>query len=444
MRRAAQAALLCAALYLVLGFLLPPLFRQTGEVPSPEEASGGARVLSLDENGEALQWRLQAIGQAQEEIVLTTFKLEDDGAGRAVMAALREAAEDGVQIRILIDGLNGLLHLWGSETFHALASMENVQVRFYNPVDLLTPWRLNYRLHDKYLIVDDTIYITGGRNTNDLSLAESPEANRDRDILVYETEPGDDTSLSQLRDYFETVWAISEEKTYRRSAAHLAAGFSQLTAAYTPPEEADLFAATVEAVSVTIASNSAQAWNKAPDLWQYLCTLMEAGTDITIQTPYVICSRPMYDDLTALCQGRNVALVINSPATGANPWGSTDYLNQRRRIWATGVETYLWYGTQSSHAKTILIDDSISIIGSYNLDMRSTYLDTELMVVIDCPALNTQLRAQMAQMQAESICIQPDGTEHLGADCQVAALSPARSAVYTLLRAVILPFRYLL
>lgn len=39
---------------------------------------------------------------------------------------------------------------------------------------------------------------------------------------------------------------------------------------------------------------------------------------------------------------------------------------------------------QSLHTKTILVDDHISMIGSYNLDLRSTYLDTELMLVIDC------------------------------------------------------------
>ena len=44
------------------------------------------------------------------------------------------------------------------------------------------------------------------------------------------------------------------------------------------------------------------------------------------------------------------------------------------------------------HTKTVLIDNRLSVVGSYNLDMRSTYLDTELMLVIDSKRLNQQIR----------------------------------------------------
>ncbi len=44
--------------------------------------------------------------------------------------------------------------------------------KLYNPINLMTPWKINYRLHDKYLIVDGKQYLLGGRNTNDLFLGE--------------------------------------------------------------------------------------------------------------------------------------------------------------------------------------------------------------------------------------------------------------------------------
>lgn len=44
------------------------------------------------------------------------------------------------------------------------------------------------------------------------------------------------------------------------------------------------------------------------------------------------------------------------------------------------------------HTKSILIDDRLNLIGSFNWDMRSAYLDTELMLLVDCPALNAALR----------------------------------------------------
>lgn len=64
------------------------------------------------------------------------------------------------------------LSMRGDPYFEALAGMENVEIKIYNPVNLLTPWKLMGRLHDKYLIVDRTAYIMGGRNTYDYFLGE--------------------------------------------------------------------------------------------------------------------------------------------------------------------------------------------------------------------------------------------------------------------------------
>ena len=73
-------------------------------------------------------------------------------------------------------------------------------------------------------------------------------------------------------------------------------------------------------------------------------------------------------------------IITNDVSSGANPWGCTDYLNQKEKIWATGVQVHEYLGPHSNHTKAVLIDDRLSIVGSYNLDMRSTYQDTELML----------------------------------------------------------------
>lgn len=78
---------------------------------------------------------------------------------------------------------------------------------------------------------------------------------------------------------------------------------------------------------------------------------------------------------------------------GANPWGCTDYLNQKN-IWETGARVYEFMGAHSCHTKAVLIDDRMSIVG-YNMDMRSTYQDTELMLAVDCPELNSIIQAEM-------------------------------------------------
>ncbi len=178
--------LLCCFLYVLLGVLIPPLFQQSAEaVQTPTLSSAASeRVLCVDDNQEALLWRLRLIEEAQEEIILSTFDWRDDDSGQAVMAALLEAADRGVQVRILVDGMNTFLHLRGSAHFQALAASSNVEIKLYNPVNLLKPWTLNYRLHDKYLIADRTAYLLGGRNTNDLFLGETTQSsNIDREIL---------------------------------------------------------------------------------------------------------------------------------------------------------------------------------------------------------------------------------------------------------------------
>ncbi|MCC8357002.1 MAG: phospholipase D-like domain-containing protein, partial [Oscillospiraceae bacterium] len=296
-KRVLRVALLCLCAYILLGLLLPPLFRpETDESALViQDTAGAPHVLALETNEEALEWRLRVIESAEEELVLSTFKWEDDETGRAVMAAVYDAAERGVHVRILIDGMNGQLRLSSSEAFHALAALENVEVRYYNPVNILKPWLLNYRLHDKYIIADGSAYILGGRNVNDLSLSGNADANADRDVLVYETEPGEDTSLAQLMAYSEQVWDMDcvKEVSWSPSDKRLTQGVSELEAARMEATAADFEASTLEAASVTLLSNPAEAGTKAPVLFESLCAVMAEGEDVVIQTPYIICTRGM-------------------------------------------------------------------------------------------------------------------------------------------------------
>ena len=89
-----------------------------------------------------------------------------------------------------------------------------------------------------------------------------------------------------------------------------------------------------------------------------------------------------------------VEIITNDVASGANPWGCTDYLNQKEKIHATGVKVYEFMGKHSCHTKAVLIDDRMSIVGSYNMDMRSTYQDTELMLAVDSKELNAVIRGR--------------------------------------------------
>lgn len=69
----------------------------------------------------------------------------------------------------------------------------------------------------------------------------------------------------------------------------------------------------------------------------------------------------------------------------------------------TGIKIYEYEGGISYHGKSITVDDNLSIIGSFNMDMRSAYLSTELMLVIDSEDINKQLSGYMDEYEANSV-----------------------------------------
>ncbi|MCX4315141.1 MAG: phospholipase D-like domain-containing protein, partial [Lachnospiraceae bacterium] len=101
-------------------------------------------------------------------------------------------------------------------------------------------------------------------------------------------------------------------------------------------------------------------------------------------------------------------------------------------------------GAHSNHTKTILIDDRISIVGSYNLDMRSTYLNTELMLVIDCEELNRQYRRQAEEDKGWCKSIAAGEEYQFGTNYQPREFSFFKKIFYAVLRLLIIPIRRLL
>ncbi|MDQ9777415.1 hypothetical protein RF400_02170, partial [Acinetobacter baumannii] len=76
-------------------------------------------------------------------------------------------------------------------------------------------------------------------------------------------------------------------------------------------------------------------------MWYALTQLMKQGKQVTVYTPYIICGKEMYQDLTDLtANGTDIEIITNAVSSGANPWGCTDYLNQKKNIWNTGVKVH--------------------------------------------------------------------------------------------------------
>ena len=176
-------------------------------------------------------------------------------------------------------------------------------------------------------------------------------------------------------------------------------------------------------------------------MWYCLTELMKTGDQVTIYTPYIICGTEMYEDLEEVCRTvSSLEIFTNDVSSGANPWGCTDYMNQKEKIWATGARVYEYLGQNSNHTKVMIVDDRLSVVGSYNMDMRSTYQDTELMLAVDCPELNAIIRQQAEQDKTYSR-IMVNGAYQAGENYQPVEESTGKRIFYAVFRVLIRPIR---
>ncbi|MGI5976140.1 MAG: phospholipase D-like domain-containing protein [Candidatus Limivicinus sp.] len=445
----------------LLSCILIPLYHKevksapAESLPDEHGANDGPpeRVIHIETNEDALLWRLRAIEAAEKEISLSTYRFSDDRSGHDIASALQHAAERGVKVNILVDGISGFLNVRGSRMFKALANTENVSIKIYNPINLFTLWKLNYRMHDKYLIADSRMYILGGRNTDDLFLGNYQEKqNIDRDMLVYSPEEQPGNSMQELKAYAAKVWALPCCKALKTGHGNSETEAQSLREHYEAMKEiypeafapVDWEKETMAVNSVKLLSNPVETKNKEPLLWSSLVEQMKKAERCTIQTPYVICSKSMYEDLSSVSAGGStVEIATNSVESGANPFGCADLLNQKGNILKTGAGIYENMGEHSSHAKTLLLDNDISIVGSFNCDMRSAYLDTELMLLIDSPQLNSELRGVLDENMSLYRSQLPDGSTDICAECEDTELTGGRKIIFSLLRFISPPIRQL-
>jgi len=171
-------------------------------------------ALILDDAPDALLVRIHLIRSAQRSIDLQTYIFDEDDSAQLVLDELQAAAFRGVKVRVLVDQLAALRQV---DTLAGLASMHaNFELRLYNPVldraRLALPmyavaaaccWRqLNSRMHNKLLLVDGEVGITGGRNYQDDYYDWGSGYNfRDRDLLVAGPVAG------EMATNFEAFWS---------------------------------------------------------------------------------------------------------------------------------------------------------------------------------------------------------------------------------------------
>ncbi len=464
--------ILGALLYLIVGSTAP--FLHFPEITSETMADfdtaafrrgvpGVDRAAILETNESAWEERIRLLSKAQKRVILSTFDMRPDESTKDILAILLARAEKGVQVRILVDGFSGAIRMEGQELFYALSSHPNVEIRIYNPLNPLLPWKLQGRMHDKYVIVDDRAYILGGRNTFDYFIGNYTDKNvsRDREVLIFNTEPGSgETSIHELAAYFESVWnlevckpfhnteGLAEKAKVREQRTMLAARYEQLLNDYPQlfDESWDYQEHTYAAGSIHLISNPTEIYAKEPVVFCKLTELMKGARErIIIQSPYVVCNDYMCEQLSLLKEAvPNTRILLNSVENGDNFVASSDYIRNKKKIIATGIPLYEYDGGISNHGKSILIDDDLSIIGSYNMDLRSSYLDTELMLVIESKELSQELEGYMNEMAADSRMVLPDGSYEVPDHITVEKVPLWKRMAWGIVGFLVQPFRMLI
>ena len=333
------------------------------------------------------------------------------------MAVLRNAAREGVSVRLLVDAQwNRLPHQIQA---HLLES--GVEIREYHPFRLWHPGWLTRRMHDKLLVADGQALIAGGRNVESPYFGLGHQLKRpnyiDADVLV----AGD--VVDEATSYFDAVWNSSAVRPVRNSSRNEHAtleaeqtldkhfGWLQdrIATLRDTPAVAELSCSEVGAVR--FVHDSPGKKGKAPGVADALAELLESAQEsVVIESPYLVPTRQFRASvLRAVERGTSVRILTNSLASTDNIWPQAAYVGERRWFVENGVELWEYYGSESLHAKTAVFDGSVAVVGSFNLDPRSQRLNSELALVVDNAAWAGELRATMDRHLAVSAQIGPDG-----------------------------------
>lgn len=439
-------------MYLVIGGIAPFLKQPSVSENTKKRVSeqkfyskdiGPDRAAILEDNEEALQVRLKMIAEAKEEIVLSTFDFRSDEAGLDILCALLEAADRGVKVEVFADGFNALLQMEGNNYFYALSANPNVKIIIYNKVNLLTPWKGLGRMHDKYVIMDNKAYLLGGRNTFGYFLGNyKGHKNYDRDVLVFNTEYekkvekdfdlDKESSVYQIKKYYRDITSmtccrlfhddkrLAENQSVKSATKELQERYAGLLEKYSAlfQEKYDFKKKTFETNKITLIHNPTTLYAKEPIVFYTLMELAKkAKTEVKIHTPYIICDNYMYKSLATI--GQKTEIMSNSAENNGNLFGAIDYMNNKQKIIDTGVTIKEYEGGISYHGKSMTIDNDMAVVGSFNMDMRSAYIDTELMLAIHSDKVTKQLKENMEKYEKEAGIVKneteysfvPDGME---------------------------------
>jgi len=412
--------------------------------PAEAQRPGESAFRLVIEGPEAFAIRAHSARLALRSLDVQTYIWHADLTGMFLAQQLIEAADRGVKVRLLIDDMDARAKNAG---FAALAAHPNIDVRLFNPFasragmlrligEGLTDFsRVNRRMHNKSWIADNRIALVGGRNIGDEYYGASDGVNfvdldfamigpvvRDasasfdkywNSTLVYPIESLDAASVTaaELDRVRAVLISHVRDAENSRYAAELRAGDSvkRLVAGDWPVQWASKYTfVSDDPLKVTMTEQNAQRALVAVALLPWV---KSAQSDITIISPYFVPGEVATDVLVAAAgSGKRVGVLTNSLVASDVAAVHGGYSRHRKPLLAGGVSLYELkpqVGTKvdssvfgssgaSLHTKALAVDKKSLFVGSYNLDPRSTWLNSEQGVLVENAVLAAQLEAIFA------------------------------------------------
>lgn len=397
----------------------------------------------LDDAFVSIASRIFLIRHAKHHVDLQYYIWNDDFIGRLMLSELLKAADRGVKIRLLIDDQNGVQL---DQQFQALMQHPNFNIKIYNPYKyrnfrlldyLFRTKKINRRMHNKLIIADGAIAVTGGRNISREYFDASMHFQfTDLDVLFF------GSSVNEANQTFTTFWndelsyaaqqLIKADKSVQLN--QLRQQYIQGSNSYTDHNEKIKVGEHVlkqrftegdvkwsKAYFLADHPNKTRAKANHEDLLyskleQWLITPQQ---HLELVSAYFVPTARGTEYLTAQSEkGVKVRVLTNSLAANDVAIVHAFYKNYRKQLLKAGVEVYefkpylersdkTWYeiatgnvipaqnkNRSSLHAKFFDVDGHV-FIGSFNFDPRSVNLNTEVGLMIESEVLQEEVSSQL-------------------------------------------------
>lgn len=329
------------------------LFR-VGEVLSRSKTTLGNRVDVLEGGAATYAAIGEAIDAAQHHVHVEYYLIRPDRAGRWLFDKLEAAAKRGVQVRLVCDG-------WGCfalpSSWLKQARRSGVQINYFFPVSSMIRQPISLRNHRKIVVVDGVTSFTGGINIGDeyLGHLESVGAWRDTHVRIY------GPASSALQSVFLRDWFFSSKEVVKDEA-------------FFPPVPESMGEALISVLTSGPDTDS-EAIHRV-----FFGAIATARKSVYICTPYFVPDRALVVALQmAALQGVDVRIILPSIS---NHWVT---LYAGRCFYDDLIEAGVHiheFCPGMIHAKTMVVDGVLSLVGSANMDLRSFRLNFEVHALI--------------------------------------------------------------